>query len=150
MLFLEYSGYGYSKTLCEDVTLWFISKYLPRHKIDLIVNHRGLKREFVHGWANIEDSDYRPRAFLIELQSHFDKEMYVTTLLHELWHVYQWVTGDLKERRLKRLWKGIDHTETDYEDQPWEVEARTMEIKLYNEYMGIEESFKFPNRLTQP
>lgn len=134
MLFLEHNGYGYSKTLCEDVICWFISNHLSRHKIDLIVNHRGLKRELVHGWANIEDSDYRPRAFLIELQSNLNKKMYIQTLLHELWHVYQWVMGDLKERRLKRLWRGIDHTETDYEDQPWEIEARTMENSLYLQY----------------
>jgi len=150
MLYFSHRGYGYSKTLCEDIVDWFISNYLPRHKIDLIINHRGLKREFVHGWANIEDCDYRPRAFFIEMQSNLDKKMYGITLLHELWHVYQWVMGDLKERRLKRLWKGIDHTETDYEDQPWEVEARTMEIALYKKYIGTEESFKFPNRLTHP
>lgn len=148
MLFLEHTGYGYSKNRCEDIVYWFIGKYLPRHKLDLTINHRGLKREFVHGWANIEDSDYRPRAFLIEMQTNLDEYMYVTTLLHELWHVYQWVKGDLKERSLKRLWRGTDHTETDYEDQPWEVEARKMEKELYDLYMGIPKVF--PNRLTQP
>lgn len=135
MLFFEHSGYGYSKNRCEQVVEWFIAEYLPRHKIDLIIRHRGLKRELVHGWANIEDSDYRPRAFFIELQSHLDSYMYITTLLHELWHVYQWVKGDLKERSLKRLWKGIDHSDTDYEDQPWEIEAREMEEYLYRSFL---------------
>jgi hypothetical protein len=136
MLYFEHSGYGYSKNRCEDAVQWFIYTYLPRHKIDLIIKHRGLKREFVHGWANIEDSDYRPRCFFIELQSNLSPVNYTTTLFHELWHVYQWVKGDLKERGIKRLWKGIDHTETDYEDQPWEIEAREMELQLYQEYMS--------------
>lgn len=138
MLFLEHSGYGYSKNRCEDVVTWFIAEYLPRHKIDLTVHHRGLKRELVHGWANIEDSDYRPRCFLIELQSNLNEDMYIITLLHELWHVYQWIKGDLKERSLKRLWKGIDHSETDYEDQPWEIEAREMEEYLYRCFLTRE------------
>lgn len=135
MLFFEHSGYGYSKNRCEDVVEWFIAEFLPRHKIDLTIHHRGLKRELVHGWANIEDSDYRPRTFLIEMQSHLNEEMYIKTLFHELWHVYQWVKGDLKERSLKRLWKGIDHSDTDYEDQPWEIEARWEEIRLYHYYL---------------
>lgn len=136
MLYFEHSGYGYSKNRCEDVVQWFIGKYFPRHKIDLTVHHRGLKREFVHGWANIEDTDYRPRCFLIEMQSHLDRPMYTKTLLHELWHVHQWIRGDLRERGLKRLWKGIDHTETDYEDQPWEIEAFQKEKILYVEFLN--------------
>lgn len=135
MLFFETSGYGYSQKQCEDVVCWFIGKYLSRYKIDLTIHHRGLKRELVHGWANIEDSDYRPRCFLIEIQSNLDKPMYITTLLHELWHVYQWVKGDLRERSTKRMWKGVDYSEADYEDQPWEIEAHEKESVLYSEYM---------------
>ena len=62
-------------------------------------------------------------------QEHFTKK-----LLHELWHLYQHVRGDLKDKHQKRLWKGIDHSETDYADQPWEVEATRMEEVLYEEY----------------
>lgn len=135
MLFLEHSGYGYSKTRCEDIVCWFIDKYLPRNKVDLTIVHRGLKREFVDGWANIEDQCYRPRTFLIELQSNLNKCNYSTTLLHELWHVKQWIKGDLREVRSKRLWRGKDYTETEYQDQPWEIEARLMEKILFLEYL---------------
>lgn len=135
MFFLETQGYGYKKTLCESVVTWFIEKYLPRYKLDIFVNHRGLKRELVYGWANIEDSDYKPRSFLIEIQSKVDDDFYISTLLHELWHVYQWVKGDLKEKGTKRMWKGIDCSEYDYEDQPWEQEAHAQELILMKEYL---------------
>jgi hypothetical protein len=134
MLYFESNGYGYSKRLCEDVVCWFVESYLPKHKLDITVNHRGLSRELVTGWANIEDNDYRPRCFLIEVHSRLNQEDYITTLLHELWHVYQWVKGDLKERRTRRLWDGIDYSEADYEDQPWEQEAKSMESILFDEY----------------
>ena len=42
--FFSHSGYGYSKRLCENVSLWFLKKYqLENALIDII--HRGLKRE---------------------------------------------------------------------------------------------------------
>ena len=151
MLFLETSGYNYSKRRCADVVNWFVDKYLPRHKIEIAVHHRGLLREGVYGWCSVTDCDWRPRAFEIELHNQMDVELYIQTLLHELWHVYQHVQGNLKDKHGKRHWRGTDHTETDYSDQPWEVEAQEMEIKLYNEYSGIDDSINyFPNRLTRP
>ena len=115
--------------------MWFIGKYLPRHKIDNTVNHRGLLREGVFGRCTVLDSDSRPRDFEIELHNRMDVHHYAQTLLHELWHGYQHVKGKLKDKRGKRLWKGIDHTETDYSDQPWEIEAQQMELKLFEEYL---------------
>ena len=44
---------------CQDIVMWFIGKYLPRHKIDITVNHRGLLREGVFGWCTVLDSDSR-------------------------------------------------------------------------------------------
>jgi len=151
MLFLEHSGYNYSKKRCEDIVFWFIKNYLPKHKIELTINHRGLLREGVYGWCTVMDCDWRPREFEIELHNRMDVELYTKTLLHELWHVYQHVKGNLKDKGSKRFWKGTDHTLTEYSDQPWEVEARNMEEKLYKMYHNIEEKNSFfPNRLTHP
>ena len=153
MLFLETTGYNYSQRRCEDVVMWFVEKYLPRHKLDITVNHRGLLREGVHGLCTVADCDHRPREFEIELHNRLNVDDYTSTLLHELWHVYQHVKGYLKDKGSKRFWKGIDHSDTDYSDQPWETEAREMERKLYSCYLGLgPESFgrgtPFPNRLT--
>ena len=90
------SGYGYSKKLCEDVTSWFLNKYYPRHKIDVDIVHRGLRRENVLGYCDVIGRSYRPRHFLIELQTDMCKELYIKTLLHELTHLAQWVDGSLR------------------------------------------------------
>ncbi len=95
MHYLEMSGYGYSKLLCEDVTTWFLNRFLPRHKIEVEILHRGLKREQVYGYCDYVGESYRPREFLIELQTHMDEELYIKTLLHELVHLRQWVIGSL-------------------------------------------------------
>jgi|TARA_B100000900_G_C20504792_1_gene685376 hypothetical protein len=133
MLYLETTGYNYSHKRCESIVMWFIGKYLPRHKLDISVIHRGLMREGVFGWCAAEGRS-RPRTFEIELHNRMDVELYTRTLLHELWHVYQHVTGNLKEIRGKSLWRGIDHSNTDYSDQPWEIEAMEMEEILYDLY----------------
>ena len=149
MLYLETTGYNYSKRRCEDAVNWFIAKYLPKHKLDITVNHRGLMRECVYGWCTVMDSNSRPREFEIELHNKMNVDLYLQTLFHELWHVYQHVKGNLKDKYGKRLWRGTDHTETDYSDQPWEVEARQMEEFLYNEYLEIDDFvYSFSNRLT--
>jgi hypothetical protein len=135
MLFLETSGYNYSKKRCESIVNWFISKYLPRHKLDITVNHRGLLREGVFGWCTVMDCNYRPRTFEIELHNRMNTDDYCKVLLHELQHVLQHVREDLRDKHQKRLWKGIDCSELDYEYQPWETEATQMESVLYQDYL---------------
>ena len=113
----------------------FVDRYLPRHKLVINVDHKGLLREGIFGWVWAADCDHRPRDFEIELHNRMDPEHYTKTLLHELWHVYQHVKGSLKDKHGKRFWRGVDCSKIDYEDQPWEVEAYRMEELLYDEYI---------------
>ena len=133
--FVIYSGYGYSKRLCEDVTTWFLNRFLPRHQIDVEILHRGLKRENVYGWCSVIDCDWRPRSFLIEIHNGLGKEDYIKTLLHEMQHILQHIRGDLRDKRGIRCWKGIDCSELDYENSPWEIEAHQKEKELFEEYL---------------
>ena len=135
MLELYTSGYGFSQRRCRDAVEWFISKYLPRHHITLEVLHRGLKKEGVIGWCDIDGRTYNPRSFLIELQTGMDPESYLTTLFHELWHLYQFVKGDLRVKSSKPYYKGICIEGIPYEDLEHEKEAYKMEKKLYQEYI---------------
>jgi hypothetical protein len=134
MHYLETTGYNYSKKRCERIVSWFVDAYLPRHKVIINIDHLGLIKQGVFGWMWASDCDYRPREFEIEIHNRMTPENYTKTLLHELWHVYQHVKGLLKDKHNKRLWKGIDHSETDYKNQPWEKQANTMEEYLFVRY----------------
>ena len=134
MHYLETTGYNYSKKRCERIVSWFVDAYLPRHKVIINIDHLGLIKQGVFGWMWASDCDYRPREFEIEIHNRMTPENYTKTLLHELWHVHQHVKGLLKDKHNKRLWKGIDHSETDYKNQPWEKQASTMEEYLYTQY----------------
>ena len=156
MYYIKTSGYGYSKRLCEDITVWFLNKFLPRHKIEVEILHRGLKREGVYGYCDYVGESYRPREFLIELQTHMNEELYIKTLFHELVHLRQWVVGSLQFRRGKMLYCKEPVEFYAYDDQPHEIEAREQEETLYVEYL-IEKNpvpdpkvaQHFPNRLLQ-
>ena len=151
---IETSGYGYNKRICENVTVWFLNKFLPRHQLYIEIQHRGLKREFVYGYCDYIGKSYRPREFLIELQTHMDKQLYIKTLLHELTHLRQWVVGSLRVCHGKMCYNKEPVEIYDYENQPHEREAREQEEVLYLEYL-IEKNHvpdskvahTFPNRL---
>ena len=135
MLTLYTEGYGFSKKLCEDVVCWFVSKYLPRHKLEIEVLHRGMKRENAYGYCDVAGRHYKPRDFLIELDTHMNKETYTKVLLHELYHILQFVSGELKLKSSKRYYKGECMEDLEYWEQPHEIRTHYMEKVLYREYL---------------
>ena len=154
MSYFTTSGYGYSKLLCEDVTSWFLNRFFPRHKITLDIVHRGLKRECVNGYCDYVGESYRPRHFLIELDTYMDEETYTKTLLHELTHLKQWVMGSLRAKGGKMYYGKECMEDYEYWYQPHEIEAREQEETLYLEYLfekngwtDYQVSQFFPNRL---
>ena len=135
MSYITTSGYGYRKRTCEDVTSWFLNKFFPRHKITVDIVHRGLKRESVYGYCDVVGETYRPRDFLIEMDTWMNEEMYIKTLLHELVHLRQWVVGSLRQKRGKMYYGKECMEDVDYWEQSHEIEAREQEETLYVEYM---------------
>ena len=128
-------GYGYSKHLCEDIASWFINKFVPRHKFFVRIVHKGLKREQSFGFCDFVDQAYRPRVFVIEVQSKLPYELYAKTLLHEFVHLKQWLQGTLRMKSGKMYFEGESVAKYEYMDQPHEVEAYDSEDKLYLDFM---------------
>ena len=156
MSYITTSGYGYRKRICEDVTSWFLNRFFPRHKIHVEILHRGLNREQVYGYCYYVGESYRPREFLIELNTYMDEELYIKTLLHELTHLRQWVVGSLRLRSGKMYYGKECVEDYEYWYQPHEIEAREQEETLYLEYLFDKNGWTvpqvvqfFPNRLTQ-
>jgi hypothetical protein len=135
MSYFTHSGYGYRKRVCEDVTSWFLNRFFPRHKIHVDIVHRGLNRECVYGYCDVVGETYRPRHFLIELNTHMDEELYIKTLLHELTHLRQWVVGSLRLRSGKMYYGKECMENVEYWYQAHEIEAREQEETLYAAYM---------------
>lgn len=133
--FVSHSGYGYRKRLCEDVTTWFLNQFLLRHKIVVDILHRSLKSEGAYGYCDYVGSSYRPREFLIELNTYMEEELYIKTLLHELTHLKQWVDRKLQVRNGKMCYCKEPVENYEYAYQPHEIEAREQEETLYAKYL---------------
>lgn len=132
---IETEGYGYSKRLCRNICEWFIAQYLPKHSLYILITHRSLKKDGAYGYCDVLENTYRPREFLIEIDTHLNSETYTRTLLHELHHVLQFVREELKLKSSKRYYKGECIEDLNYSEQPHEIAARFHERILYNEYM---------------
>ncbi len=92
MLYTSIIGDKHRST-SERVLRWFQSQYLPRHHLDISLVYKNLESDGVFGWCMVEGSLSKPRTFLIEIHNKLDYKTYLTTLVHELWHVYQYVKG---------------------------------------------------------
>ena len=64
-----------------------------------------------------------------------DKETYTKVLLHELYHILQFVSGELKLKSSKRYYKGECMEDLEYWEQPHEIRTHYMEKVLYREYL---------------
>ena len=135
MYSLYITGYRARKRRAEDAVRWFLCKYLPRHHIHIEMLHRGLLREGVYGWCSVTDCDWRPRSFLIEIHNRLNEQDYTKTILHEMQHILQHIRGDLRDKGGIRCWKGIDCSDLDYKEMPWETDAHQRELDLYEEYL---------------
>ena len=97
-------------------------------------------KEGICGDCIWEETNYRPKYFIVRLDSKLPEQDYLTTLAHELVHVRQYARGDLYDYCQKDgiRWKGTKylsiHDEEDHEDHPWEKEATKLETSLYDEF----------------
>jgi len=106
-------------------------------KIDLEIAL--IKNLEAKGYCENLDGGRHPRVFRIELKP---EELYetLTTLAHEMVHLKQYATGELKEKNLTLYrWQGkmVKTKGIDYYDLPWEIDAYGREIGLRLKYLAI-------------
>jgi hypothetical protein len=83
------------------------------------------------------ESNHRPRDFEIEIDSSLCKKSLLRALAHEMVHVKQYATGQLKDyvNNNDTLWEGKtykgDRDGDEYWTSPWEIEAYGREVGLY-------------------
>jgi hypothetical protein len=131
--------YGHAKkAIKEDVesALWFAkNELMPRHRKLYITVHfiKDLrKKEGVHGDVLDEDD----REYAIRVDSSQARIELISTILHEMVHVYQYATRKMTQPSGDII--VYDKTEYPwdmaYKDKPWEIEAHTLERDLYAKF----------------
>lgn len=100
MHYTEISIFRHSK-LAADVCNWFLNRYLPDYELDLSILGKSLKSDGVVGWMLPLDED----EYEIEIERTLKKDEFITTLLHELYHVFQYTKGYQCEEEAYRMEK---------------------------------------------
>lgn len=78
-----------------------------------------------------------PNEFTIEICRNTEEEM-LKSIAHEMVHVSQYSRGELNE--MMTMWRG-KHVKADkipYDEQPWEIEAESIGLNLYESFLASE------------
>lgn len=91
---------------------------------------------FEDGSCTWEDDYVRPKEFTIILHSYKSEHKLLTTLAHEMVHVKQFATGELRDlisNAHSISWRGkrFDTRKINYWDYPWEIDAHGRELGMY-------------------
>jgi hypothetical protein len=97
-----------------------------------ITLEEGLRDTRFYGSVIWEDDNHRPREYDMELCNYLKDRMLYRVLAHEIVHIRQYATGDLKDlathadycKWKNKMIKSEGRGKTNYFDLPWEVEAR--------------------------
>lgn len=120
-------GLKWQRQMIQTLADWTLQELLPRHrKVDVQIRLKDLTKDGVEGWCMEEDD----RFFIVDVEKAQSLRDLVTTVVHELIHVKQYVKREMVDyydratdsRKIR--WKtSVYGYGTAYERQPWEKEA---------------------------
>ena len=134
-IYLEDNGYDVQDYISAVAAVLDLDKYDSDIRIDLMKKCDGDAGGYCYGDA--EDID-------IEIATHvqgeaLDIETIKTNIAHEMIHAQQIVSGRLNDHGIQIVndclvkvaeWDGEYHTNTKYDDQPWEIDAYAREAQV--------------------
>lgn len=126
------------QTTVEKACAYYAGLLLPKHiarSITLDVEFTGHLDKHADGYCEVIGHNQRkkPREFEIQIQKNKSKRYMMMTIAHEMVHLKQYAMGELDENLA--VWKGKRvPANTDYWDQPWEIEAHGREYGLWSRF----------------
>jgi hypothetical protein len=100
----------------------------------LSIDIKFCKLEDAWGICDYTETTYKPRDFTLYINRQLtDERDIITTVAHEMAHVWQYATGKFKDYAgpAHRYEDHIYDANMRYRDMPWEIEARKLEKSLY-------------------
>jgi hypothetical protein len=98
-------------------------------------------KEGIYGDCINEDTDHRPKEFLIRADGNMNMRSFLETIAHELVHVKQFAKDEMKDLGMGKTRFGKEYYDADkigYWDQPWEIEAHGRERGLFEMWVDSE------------
>tara|TARA_E500000318_G_scaffold110618_1_gene126598 strand:- start:4974 stop:5402 length:429 start_codon:yes stop_codon:yes gene_type:complete len=121
------------RELAFKVIDFMIKKLMPKFRtLDITVQIKSIPdKDNAWGLIEIQDSN---REFIIEVEKSLSLYNFVTSLIHEMIHVKQYVRKELTDEGHNVFWNGEDFSKVAYSKQPWEQEAYTLQGRYSVEF----------------
>ena len=117
------------RLLAEEVVSFCIQKLMPRMRtLDIEVVLTNISD--ADGYCNSDNN----REFELEIDKKLKDNDFISTVAHEMVHVWQYATRQLTQRGCRELWRGKDYTDASYSKKPWERQAVRMEKQLLQDF----------------
>ena len=115
-----------------DAVMFACNQLMPRVRKPFYINIRPIPKLTETQGVNGDCMDEEDREFTIRIDVSLPLNEMISTVLHEMVHVQQFLSGKLKQPQPgKAVYKRVDYDwEMDYNDRPWEIEAHTKEKQL--------------------
>lgn len=130
------------KTVRRAVDFFMSQLLTPRVASNTSVTISVKKDIGADGYCSIHDDEddvYSPKSFQIDVQSSKDFKEFLSTIAHEMVHMRQFRTRELKYRENHTNFRGRAYKlSTPYTKQPWETEAYKLEKVLVNKFLKEE------------
>lgn len=127
----------------------FFANLLIKEKIceDLYIDIINEKLKNFSGYTVNIESDLRrkPRNFEVYIDPTSSKRQILLTLAHEMIHVKQYATGELRYKQCYEVarWKGVNHdANMNYHEKPWEIQAYSLESGVLDSYIQYKKLLK--------
>lgn len=130
------------KALASRAVEYYCGMLMPKSLASKLIVDLSFKKQLdggAHGYCSFNGKDGKYYEFDIEVVKGQTVRETLMTLAHEVVHLKQFYTGELKDgyRAASTIWKGkrVDENKVDYWDLPWEVEAYGREKGLYHRFI---------------
>jgi hypothetical protein len=130
-----------SVALCKKAVLFYGKdllggRLLPHINLKLKFDNKDIRG--LYGFCDWNCDKSKPRNFTITIHPNLSKKMTLIVLAHEMVHVKQYAKGELKDllrtNMVRYLGELYDDEKISYWNHPWEIEARSLEVELYNKF----------------
>ena len=129
------------QTVITKAVTFAFNQLMPRVRKPVFININTIRKLADKKGIYGDCLDEGDREFTIRIDVSLPLEDMITTLLHEMVHVYQYVSGRMKYKWIHEVSfdRVVYDWDMDYNKRPWEIEAHSKEKELkdkYDEYYG--------------
>ena len=122
----------YRKRAIEDAIMFASSQMLSRIRKPVYINIRTIRKLAEKQGVYGDCMDEGDREFTIRIDVSLPLDEMISTILHEMVHVWQYVSKRMVQNWVHevRFAKQVYSSEMSYDDRPWEIEAHRKEKEL--------------------